>query len=548
MDRQEATRRFQLLQTQLAKGKFHVAPHLRDDFERSFARVAFAADNLIDEATLDGRVRSTLLAVAYMADREEWKDTISLKQIQEAYFERLTSMFGQPYDLMREANADPYRFAGWFASDSKRVGESLQAIDEFVEGTREFWGNIADPTWIHLEDSQDTKAVFTGEIFPDGRSNVVSSTGIYFDTTVLPDPFLKISPVLAHMNEAERVEEVMRLGLQAMAYRDLALADLATPLVAVLPDRHSIEDDYKEFVHHSASRDALRHARTLFGRAFSDIDELVDFLKRFKTSSDIVSALARPDELVFATEWTGDLPSHIDRYLAENGSKLRITHPGQAVLFQLLTRFSQANDSFQRSRELRATPVVRAETSWLWFNWMLRNNALAEDSEALVGLHLARALGTTVASEISWLGNVPPAALLEIRKVGALEEIRALMSAGIRELVAARPDNFHRTGDKVFDNLHSAFRDHEVKLNELRAKKWKFAGLEVGSFFVVGGIEMSAALTGLPLFGVAAVAASRLGVVPTAKDLKTKLGEIRGENKALTSTGVGILFKHRGDV
>ncbi len=548
MDRQEATRRFQLLQSQIAKGKFHVAPHLRDDFERSFARVAFAADGLIDEATLDGRVRSTLLAVAYMADREEWKDAVSLKKIQEAYFERLESMFGKSYDLMREANADPYHFAGWFASDSTRVGENLQAIDEFVEGTREFWENIADPTWIHLEDSQDTKAVFTGEIFPDGRSNVVSSTGIYFDTTVLPDPFLKIAPVLSHMNEAERVEEVMRLGLQAMAYRDLALADLATPLVAVLPDRHSIEDDYKEFVHHSASRDTLRHACTLFGRAFSEFDELVDFLKRFKTSSDIVSALARPDELVFATEWTGALPSHIDRYLEENGSKLRITHPGQAVLFQLLTRFSQANDSFQRSRELRATPVVRAETSWLWFNWMLRNNALAENSEALIGLHLARALGTTVASEISWLGNVPPAALLEIRKVGALEEIRALMSAGIRELVAARPDNFHRTGDKVFDNLHSAFRDHEVKLNELRAKKWKFAGLDVGSFFVVGGIELAAALTGLPLFGAAAATASRLGVVPTAKDLKTKLGQIRGENKALTSTGVGILFKHRGDV
>lgn len=548
MDRQETTRRFQLLQSQIAKGKFHVAPHLRDDFERSFARVAFATDGLIDESTLDGRVRTTLLAVAYMADREEWKEAVSLKQIQEAYFERLANMFGQPYELMRQASADPYRFAGWFASDRTRVKETLQAIDEFVDGTHEFWENIADPTWIHLEDSQHTKAVFTGEIFPDGRSNVVSSTGIYFDTTVLPDPFLKMAPVLSHMDEAERVEEVLRLGLQAMAYRDLAVADLATPLVAVLPDRHSLEDGYKEFVHLSASQDALRHACTLFGRTFADIDELVDFLKHFKSSSDIVSALARPNELVFATEWEGDLPSQIDRYLLEHGSKLNISHPGQAVFIQLLTRFSQANDSFQRSRELRATPIVRAETSWLWFNWMLRNNALAEDSEALVGLHLARALGTTVKSEISWLGNVPPAALLEIRKVGALEEIREIMSAGIRDLVAARPDNFHRTGDKVFDNLHVAFRDHEVKLNELRAKKWKFAGLDVGSFFVVGGIEMAAALTGLPLFGAAAATASRLGVVPTAKELKEKLSQIRGESKTVTSTGVGILFKHRREV
>lgn len=548
MDRQETTRRLHLLKSQIAKGKFQVAQHLRDDFERSFSRIAFAADGLVDETTLDGIIRTTLLAVAYHADREEWKDAVSLKQIQETYFERLTDMFGQPHQLMREANADPYRFAGWYASDATRVKEAIQTIDEFVDGTHEFWENIADPTWIHLEDSQDTKAMFTGEIFPDGGSNVVSSTGIYFDTTVLPDPFLKIAPVLSHMNEAERVEEVLRLGLQAMAYRELALADLATPIVAVLPDRHSLEDNYKEFIHRGAARDTLHHASILFGRIFGEIDELTDFLKHFKSSAEIVSALAKPGELVFATEWKGDLASHIDRYLSENGHKLHITQPGQAVFAQLFTRFSQANDSFQRSRELRATPVVRAETSWLWFNWMLRNNAVAEDPNTLVGLHLAHALGTTVKSEFSWLGNVPPAALLEIRKAGALEEIRALMSTGIRELIAARPDNFHRTGDKVFDNLHSAFRDHEVRLNELRTKKWKFAGLDVGSFFVVGGIEMAAALTGLPLFGAAAATASRLGVIPTAKDLKAKFGQIREENKVLTSTGVGILFKHRRDV
>lgn len=548
MDRQETTRRFHLLKSQIAKGLFHVAPHLRDDFERSFARVAFAADGLVDESTLDGRVRTSLLAVAYLADREEWKDAVSLKQIQQAYFERLTNMFGQPHQLMQEANADPYRFAGWFASDATRVKETIQMVDEFVKGTHEFWENIADPTWIHLEDSQEAKAVFTGEIFPDGRSNVVSSTGIYFDTTILPDPFLKIAPVLSHMNEAERVEEVLRLGLQAMTYRELALADLATPIVAVLPDRHSLEENYKEFIHHGAARDTLQHAATLFGRTFGEIDELTEFLKHFKSSAEIVSALARPNELVFATEWQGDLASHINRYLSENGPKLHITQPGQAVFFQLLTRFSQANDSFQRSQDLRATPIVRAETSWLWFNWMLRNNTVAEDADTLVGLHLARALGTTVKSEYSWLGNVPPAALLEIRKVGALEEIRELMSAGIRELISARPDNFHRTGDKVFDNLHSAFRDHEAKLNELRAKKWKFAGLDVGSFFVVGGIEMAAALTGLPLFGAAAATASRLGVIPTAKDLKATLGKIREESNVLTSTGIGILFKHRRDV
>jgi len=545
MDRVETTRRLELLRKHIQDGKFHVAPHLRESVETSLVKIRTSADGLVDETTVDSRIRSTLLLIAYQADREEWKDLVSLKQIQEAYFERLQKMFGQPFEMMIEAKVDPYHFAEWFASDQERVKETIEVADDFVSGTIEFWENISDPTWIHLEDSFDSKAVFTGEIFPDGRSNVVTSTGIYFDTTILPDPFLKMAPVLDLMDEQDRVTEILRLGLQVLQYKDLAIADVSKPLVAVLPDRHGLEEDYRKFVHDCASDDAVKHAARLFGRQFSGVEELADFLKRFKTSGDIVAALHQPNELVFATEWEGSLSDHIDRFVLENGKKLGIAAPGQAVFLQLLTRFSQANDSYQRSRELRGTPIVRAETSWLWFNWMLRANAQALDGDVLTGLHVARALGTTVKSEISWLGNVPPAALIEIRKTGALDEIRALLGSGIQELIDARPDNFHRTGDKVFDNLYAAFQAHEKKIDVLRMKKWKFAGFDVGSFFVVGGIEMTAALTGLPLYGAAAATASRLGVIPTAKELKEKFDKLKEEGGKLNSTGVGILFKHK---
>jgi len=486
MDREETTCRLELLRKRIQENKFHVAPHLREGFETSLRRIRMASDGLVDETTVDGRIRSTLFMIAYHADREEWKDLVSLRQIQEAYFDRLQKVFGQPFEMMIEAKVDPYHFAEWFASDQGRVKDTIEIADDFVSGTLEFWENISDPTWIHLEDSIDSKAVFTGEIFPDGQSNVASSTGIYFDTTVLPDPFLKMAPVFAHMDEQERVTEILRLGLQVLQYRDLAIADVSKPLVAVLPDRHGLEENYRKFVHDCASDDTVTHAKRLFGKAFTNVEELADFLKRFKTSNDIVASIKQPDELVFATEWHGSLSDHIDRFIVENGKKLGIEVPGQAVFLQLLTRFSQANDSYQRSRELRGTPIVRAETSWRWFNWMLRANAQALDDEALTGLHIARALGTTVKKEISWLGNVPPAALIEIRKTGALDEIRALLGMGIKELVDARPDNFHRTGDKVFDNLYSAFHAHEKQLDLLRMKKWKFAGLDVGSFFVVG--------------------------------------------------------------
>lgn len=545
MEREELHRRVALLKAKLKEGKLHIASHLAHDFEKSILKVCLAPDGLVDPETVDGRIRSLLTSIAYQADRDEWKEVVSLRSIQEAFFQRVEYAFNQPYQMMIEANSNPYQFSGWFASDPARVKESIQVIDDFVSSVLEFWENISEPTWIHLEDSFQTKAVFTGELFPDSSSNIASSTGIYFDTTVLPDPFVKLSPLLEHLDGKERCNEVLRLALQVLQYRELALADIATPIVAILPDRHKFEDSYREFVHSCAEKDTREHAGTLFGREFTETEELLDFLREFKEPDTLVAALARPSELVFATEWKGDLSSHIRRYLKEHSSKLNIRGVGDAVFMHMISRFSQANDSFQRSRDLRGTPVVRAETSWLWFNWMLRGNSKALESEALEGLHISRALGTTVKTEMSWLGNIPPAALIKIRQEGALDEIRDILGSGLKEIIAARPENFFRTGDKVFDNLRNAFLIHESKLKELRTKKWTFAGRGIGSFLVVGGIEMTAAITGIPLFGAIAATASMTGVTPTAKDLRKKLGKLREKQYELDSTGIGILFKHK---
>jgi len=545
MEREELHRRVELLKAKLGAGKLHVAPHRVGDFEKSMQKIHLAEDGLVDPSSVDSRIRALLTFIGYQADRDEWKEAVSLRSIQEAYFQRVEYAFNEPYQMMIKADSNPYQFSGWFASDSGRVKESIKVIDDFVSSILEFWENISEPTWIHLEDSFETKAVFTGELFPDGGSNIASSTGIYFDTTVLPDPFVKLSPVLEHMSEKERCNEVLRLALQVLQYRELALVDTSIPIIAVLPDRHSFEDPYREFVYSCAERDTIRHASSLFDREFTEAAELRDFLRTFKEAGTLVAALAKPNELIFATEWEGDLSNHIHRYIEEQPSGLNIRSVGDAVFMHMISRFSQANDSFQRSRDLRGIPVVRAETSWLWFNWMLRGNSKTLESDALKGLHVSRALGTTVKTEIPWLGNVSPAALIQLRQTGALDEVRDILGAGLKEIVAARPENFFRTGDKVFENLQNAFLIHESKINELRAKKWTFAGRDIGSFVVVGGIEMAAAITGVPLYGVAAAAAGMTGVIPTVKDLKEKLGKIREEQSALDNTGVGILFKHK---
>lgn len=545
MEREELHRRIELLQKKLKDGKIKFAPHLIDGFWESMKRVKILPDGMVDPETVDGRVRSLCMFIAYENDRQEWKDAVSLRDIQEGYFQRVNYAFGQLFEMMTEAKADPYKFAGWFSSDEYRVKDCLPVIDEFYNEIMQFWENISEPTWIHLEDSFDSKAVFTGELFPDGRSNVASSTGLYFDTTILPDPFLKISPMLQFMSDEEKCYDVVRLALQVLSYKSLALADIEKPIVAVLPDRHQLEEGYREFVTDCAVSDSIEHTKTLFGQEIQDKDELFAYYSHFKDADEVVRGLIKPDKLVFATEWDGSLAQQMIRLLEEQGEKLGMKTAGQAVYIHLISRFSQANDAFQRSLQLRGTPIIRAETSWIWYNQMLEYNAGNSELDKLNDLHIARALNSTVKNEMPWMGNIPPDALIEIRKSGALDEIRNLLSAGLKSVIEANPGNFYRTGDKVFDNLDSAFKEHEKKIKELISKKWTFAGKDIGSFVVVGGVEITAAITGLPMFGALGAIAGMTGVIPTVKDLKEKYKQLRAEESEINSTGVGILLKNK---
>jgi hypothetical protein len=447
--------------------------------------------------------------------------------------------------MMTKVNVDSYKFSEWFSSDERRIKDCFPTIEEFLCENKKFWEEISEPTWIHLEDAFDSKAVFSGELFPDGHSNLASSTGLYFDTTILPDPFLKISPMLQHMGDKERCYEIVRLALQVLAYKSIALADTEKPIVAILPDRHHLEDNYQKFVNDCAVTDSIEHTKTLFGQEIADAEELFDYYSHFNNANEVVSRLLQPDKLVFATEWDGSLEDQMQKYINEEGKKFGFDKPGQAVFMQLITRFSQANDAFQRSLQLRGTPIIRAPTSWIWYNQMLEYNAGSSSDESLHDLHVARALNSTVKNEMPWMGNIPEDSLIEIRQSGALDEIRHLLSGGLKNLIDANPNNFHRTGDQVFSNLDLAFTDHEKKIKELSDKKWKFSGRDIGSFVVVGGISIAAALTSLPAFAALGAAAGMSGYVPNVKELKAKYRKLSADESEVKNTGVGILLSSK---
>jgi hypothetical protein len=333
------------------------------------------------------------------------------------------------------------------------------------------------------------------------------------------------------------------LGLQILRYRSLALAEIDTPIIAIVPDKLHLEEGYSEFIDSIAEDDCLKHISLMFGRNFESLDELQEYAKQFDQPRDLVSALANPNLLLFDTQSTDSLDEQIRAYMQGEGKVFNPQRAGDIILPHFMGRMSQANDLLRRSLELGGTPIIDAETSWKYLNWKLKYDADHVSTTDVTPLHIVRGLQSAAKGQMQWLGNIPSEALIEMRQQGATEELREILGRGVSDIAASEPGNFFHTTEQVVDNIRAAFEQHQQNLTKIRNKTWKFVGVDVGSWLVIGTIEVAAALSGSPVCGLVVLAADQLMDVPKLKELPNKFQEIQKEAKTIKASPVGLLFQ-----
>ncbi len=339
----ELRRRLEILRQKFDEGKIVIAEHLTEGFKESLGNVRYAKDGSLDLTTADGRVRSMAMMAAMMNDRDEAKSAASLLDIQAAYYARVTPMFEQAHRLMREHGGHPQSFSWALSRDAEHVEQNYPLIEPFVTELRDFWEVVSEPVRYHLEDLDALKGVFGGDLFPSYEHNIASSTGLYLDTIILTDPFMNSRDLFSRWPKPEAVRMFLKHGLQLMNYRDLVLADTAPPIVVILPFESAHNENYRESLFSAAGAKALTHAERLFGRQFSDLGELHEFLTDLSDPHTVAAALTDPSRLLFDTEWQGDPVTDISRAL-EEFSHIQSGHAGELLFNQCFGRMSQATD------------------------------------------------------------------------------------------------------------------------------------------------------------------------------------------------------------
>lgn len=535
-------RRLKILQEQLKAGKVKIAKGL--DVEKSLLAVRAGPDGEVDLDTVDGLVRSMALAVTAVHDREEQKKEVSLNEIQNMYFTFIENNFGRFYEFMVKKGLTPHDTGRAFTQNQKAIDEITENLEEFLSVIDQFWEGVGEIAHIHVEDMHgNIKGVFGGDLFPSHDENIASKCGIYTDTIVLPDPFLRSKHIFANYSKESQAYYFIKHAMNILKYKDLACVDVDTPIIAILPDRAALQEEEREFFYSLGKDDSLIHSGKLFGRNFESFEELMEFAQELDTIERTVAEIGDESRVLFDTEWTGDVSSQLNQALQSEHYKPFIDSPGVLLASQALGRMSVSNELLIKSRRLNGTPIIDAPTSWQYLVWKMEyDSERAESQTGEQDLHILRGLQDLAMSEMEWLGNIPSDALIDIRKQSAMNEIRLMLGNGINDIVNSNPANFHRSRDQIFENINAAFLQHKKNIDKLRAKQWKFAGKDMGSWMVVGSLGITAAVTGMPVWGLAAIVADQLLDAPKLKDIPQSIRELADESNKVKKSPVGMLF------
>ena len=536
-------RGLKILQDQFEAGKVKIAEGL--GVEKNLLAVRAGPDGEIDLETVDGTVRSLALAVTTMHDREELKKGISLREIQNMYFKLIENNLGHFFKIMKERGMTPHEAGMAIQNSEGSIQEITGNLNEFLELIDQLWDCVGEIAHIHVEDMhRNIKGVFGGDLFPSHDENIASKCGIYTDTIVLPDPFLRSKHIFEHYSPSDKAYYCVKHAMNTLQYKDLACAEVEEPIVVILPDLATLQEDERKFFHNLGKEDSLIHSEKLFGREFESFEELIDFSNSLDTIERTVAEISDGGRVLFDTDWKGDLGSQIEKAMKIYPMQLfgDIT-PGVLLANQALGRMSVSNEMLVNARRLNGTPIIDAPTSWQYLVWKMEYDADRAESEFnSQDLHVVKGINDLAGSDMKWLGNIPPEALIEIRKEGAMDEIRSILGNGVNELIEANPANFHRSRDKIFENMHSAFSMHQKNIDDLSAKKWKFVGKDIGSWLVVGSLEVAAAVTGIPVWGMATIAADQMLDVSKLKNIPQSIRDLADENNKLKKSPVGMLF------
>ena len=539
MEREELHELILLLKQQIEDGKLKI--NSAETIEE-LSRVRYAEDGKIDAPSVGSSVRALALAVA-AAESHKAMMRISILEVNSEYFDILEPLFGKPFTEMKRHGLNPQIVADDMASRDNLVNAFTSDLESLAQGLTEFWDYYGPVVQAHLQELQSLKVVFGGDVFPSYTANIACSVGLYADTVILPDPLHKLITFAGIMAPKELFRLTAKHALNALSYKELALAEVDVPIVVITPD-HLADSSYRSTLQIAAEEDTLEHYSRMFSTEFSSREQFGEFLRPLSTYEALVSRITDPNRMLFDTEWSGTLLEQFKRYAEEfPGQFGSIADPRLVLEEMLLGRMMQINDAVFRGFRYGGTPLIDAPTSWRYLQWKYEYQGNPLDArDARRDLLIAKTMSLE-GSHHNMLAGLPSDTLVQLRKNGASANLREIIRKGINEIDTASDDALLSVGKQVIENFDNALSEHARELNALSASRRKFYGVDVARWIVPGALSIaSSAVHSVPLAFLAAVSLMSGSFRP--EELRNRYRELKTQSATLRRSPAGIMFRH----
>jgi len=459
-----------------------------------------------------------------------------IRTIHEKYFELLDDYLGAIY---RASHSRKPHEAGVHYSNLNLSGKIIHDIlPDFKEALMSFWKRNKRKLWDSISKMPGLKARYHGDISPSQSFDLVSKTGLYIDTTLIPDPLTKLLTIPFEMiKDRYLVYYVVKHSFNILNAKDFFFSDTEAPISVIHPLDIYFDQTRRENCLKEAIPDMKAYFEELLETKLETEKQLDSVLEQ--STNVLASKIRHPQILPPRFRNANDISKQLEKGKEEIVNTGMLPFEGISAGLSLKSYVYGSliglSDCFLDCISLDAKPLFNVPDSWFMFTWKLKKDG------SQIGQRIGLDASTAVINALQldnfrWLGKVPPDKLVQMRNNHELQDLRELFTREVSEIYECNRGELEIVARRVQYNLTKAFEEHKKKIRDVVSEYRKRYRIDI-PLVITGTIAL---VTGL--FWPPAALASIVGG-GSLLDLKRMHDKHKKQILKTTNKPVGILFE-----
>jgi len=382
------------------------------------------------------------------------------------------------------------------------------------------------------------KLVLGGSRFRQSQLASVSTSVLYSDTVLIPDP---VMPWLERARTEEKFRHVLLLEAvhTLLQLKPLVDADLPYPPVVVFPSWEKLLEDHDAQTQAGISQLVIDTLCSSLGEELSSLDDVRDFVDRH---ADRFCEAVDQQHLFVAPGGSIDEP--LTQALARYDAEMRTWRTPEwleaydrlplhsRVLNGILERITPVYHLLENANEFASHPLMCLEQHAHYFRIVSHTSSTRLQRLGVLNPNTVAMVNALGSRRLRWLGSIPIDTLSRLRRDQENVTFRQRLAAAVGRLEEAALNSVDRVAAEVCHEISAAIGEHEKELRTIQAKYNRLHGQTAVLTTAAAGAALIPALA--PLLG---------GAVPIALAAKyghDKIAEL-AEKRRYTRSLIGVL-------